>query len=170
MIIKEGYVYHIKDEYFDKVKDEKLMRNKERGSYRPTFLCIKDPRNIDLLWVIPMSSQLEKYQSIILKQEEKHGKCITLVIGKFNNMQSVFLIQNMFPITKRYLDHIHTINGNPISLSFKTSKQIKSNFQKVLHLSKKGYPIVFPDIERLEKIMLDELEFENQNHRMKISV
>ncbi len=29
MEIKEGYVYHIKDEYFDVVKDETLMRNHE---------------------------------------------------------------------------------------------------------------------------------------------
>ena len=30
MIYQEGYVYHIKDEYFEKVKDDKLMQNKEK--------------------------------------------------------------------------------------------------------------------------------------------
>lgn len=40
MIYQEGYVYHIKDEYFKKVKDDKLMQNKENGVYRPSL-----PRN-----------------------------------------------------------------------------------------------------------------------------
>ena len=38
MIYQEGYVYHIKDEYFEKVQDGNLMQNKENGTYRPTFL------------------------------------------------------------------------------------------------------------------------------------
>lgn len=32
MIYQEGYVYHIKDEYFEKAKDDKLMQNKENGT------------------------------------------------------------------------------------------------------------------------------------------
>ena len=31
MIIQTGYLYHIKDEFFDIVNDEKLMTNHERG-------------------------------------------------------------------------------------------------------------------------------------------
>ena len=62
--IKPGYVYHIKDLYFDVAKDDKLMRNHEGGSYRPTYFCLKDEKT-GLLWVIPMSSRVDKYQSII---------------------------------------------------------------------------------------------------------
>jgi len=39
MIYQEGYVYHIKDEYFEKVQDSNLMQNKEGGAYRPIFYC-----------------------------------------------------------------------------------------------------------------------------------
>ena len=42
MEIKQGYAYHIKDEYFTMVKDKYLMKNKEDGNYRPTMYCIKD--------------------------------------------------------------------------------------------------------------------------------
>ena len=42
MIYQEGYVYHIKDEYFEKVQDSNLMQNKEGGTYRPTFYCLRD--------------------------------------------------------------------------------------------------------------------------------
>ena len=41
MIYQEGYVYHIKDEYFEKVRDSNLMQNKEGGTYRPTFYCLE---------------------------------------------------------------------------------------------------------------------------------
>lgn len=34
MKFQEGYVYHINDEYFAKVQDDKLMQNKENGIYR----------------------------------------------------------------------------------------------------------------------------------------
>lgn len=40
--IKAGYVYHIKDLYFETVKDSKLMQNHEGGANRPTYLCVKD--------------------------------------------------------------------------------------------------------------------------------
>ena len=32
MEIKTGYLYHIKDEYFDDVNDDSLMQNHERGN------------------------------------------------------------------------------------------------------------------------------------------
>jgi hypothetical protein len=72
--VKHGYVYHIKDTYFDKANDDKLMRNYEGGAYRPAYYCIKDEKT-RLLWVIPMSTRIEKYQPIIDKEIEKHRKC-----------------------------------------------------------------------------------------------
>ena len=43
MEIRQGYSYHIKDEFFDKVQDKYLMSNKENGNYcphlLPAFLC-----------------------------------------------------------------------------------------------------------------------------------
>ena len=42
MEVKTGYLYHIKDEFFDKVNDEKLMSNHEKGKKRPTYFTIKD--------------------------------------------------------------------------------------------------------------------------------
>lgn len=42
MFLATGYVYHIKDEYFEFTKDEKLMKNHENGNTRPTYFCIKN--------------------------------------------------------------------------------------------------------------------------------
>ena len=60
--IKMGYVYHIKDDFFDKINDKGLMINHENGKARPTYFTIKDR---DILWFIPLSSKVFKYKLII---------------------------------------------------------------------------------------------------------
>lgn len=62
MIYQEGYVYHIKDEYFEKVHDSSLMQNKENGTYRPTFYCLRDTKT-SLLWMVPLSTPSEYISS-----------------------------------------------------------------------------------------------------------
>lgn len=52
--IKEGYVYHIKNSYFELVQDDKLMKNHEGNSTRPNYFCVKMENN-DILWFIPMN-------------------------------------------------------------------------------------------------------------------
>jgi len=39
MKIEIGYVYNIKEEYFEFVKDEKLMKNHEGKNTRPNYYC-----------------------------------------------------------------------------------------------------------------------------------
>jgi len=56
-----GYVYHIRESYFELAQDDKLMRNHEGGALRPTYFCLRDEKT-QLLWMIPMSSRVEKYR------------------------------------------------------------------------------------------------------------
>ena len=67
MKVQTGYIYHIKDEFFDKINDDGLMINHENGHSRPTYFTIKDN---DILWFIPLSSKVSKYKSIIDKKIE----------------------------------------------------------------------------------------------------
>lgn len=41
MQIKTGYLYHIKDEYFNKINDKNLMQNHERGKNDQLILLLK---------------------------------------------------------------------------------------------------------------------------------
>lgn len=157
MIYQEGYVYHIKDEYFKKVQDDKLMQNKENGTYRPTFYCLRDSKT-SLLWMVPLSSQLEKYEAIHNKQVAQYGKCLTIVLGEFDGKKAAFLLQNMFPITEYYLDHIHTRNNNPVPVKHSIHRAVNTNMKQIRQLLARGKKIVFPDIARLEQIMLKELQ------------
>lgn len=64
MQVQTGYIYHIKDDFFDVVNDKGLMINHENGKTRPTYFTIRDN---NILWFIPLSSKVQKYQPIIEK-------------------------------------------------------------------------------------------------------
>ncbi len=160
MIYQEGYVYHIKDEYFEKVKEDKLMQNKENGAYRPTFYCLRDEKT-GLFWMVPLSSRVNKFQAIYDKQVQKYGKCLTIVIGKFDGKKAAFLLQNMFPVTEYYLDHIHTRNNNPVPVKHSIHRTISTNMKQLRQLHARGKKVVFPDISRLERLMLAELKIKD---------
>jgi hypothetical protein len=154
--IKPGYVYHIKDLYFNVVEDDKLMRNYEGGAYRPTYFCLKDEKT-KLLWVIPMSSRADKYREFVRKDIDRYGKCLKIVIGKYASVNAVFLLQNMFPILPKYIDHIHLVKQNPVPVNTRLQMIISRNFRELLSLHRRGVRIVFPDVLRIEKLMMDEL-------------
>ena len=157
MEIKQGYSYHIKDEFFDMIQDKYLMSNKEGGNYRPHFLAIQDSKNNNLYWMIPISSQVEKYKVIIEKKKQRYGKCNTIIIGKFAGKDNAFLIQNAFPILAKYFDHVHTIENKPITIHKKLDRELTINLREVLAMYKRGIRLIFPDIEKIQEKMEEEL-------------
>lgn len=136
MEIKEGYVYHIKSDYFQFVNDEKLMKNHEGNSTRPNYFCIKMEDN-EIMWFIPMSSKIEKYKAIVEDKIKKYKKCDTIVIGNYRGRDHAFLIQNMFPITSKYIDHIDTVNGKALQVPSETRRQILDKVNKIFKLKSK---------------------------------
>ena len=112
MKVRTGYLYHIKDEFFDIVNDQNLMTNHERGRKRPTYFTIKDN---DILWFIPLSSKVNKYQKIIDKKINKYGKCNTILIREIMGVKHAILLQNAFPTLEKYMDHVH-VSPNMVSL------------------------------------------------------
>ena len=157
MQVQQGYSYHIRDEFFDLVKDKYLMSNKEGGNYSPHFYAVQDKKNVDLYWMIPISSQAEKYKGIIEKKIKKYGKCNTIIIGKFAGKKNAFLIQNTFPIIEKYLDHVHTIQGQPITVHKELNKILTKSLQDVLAMYDSGVNLVFTNIKDIRRIMEEEL-------------
>ena len=157
MDIKEGYVYHIKNEYFEKVNDDTLMKNHENGKARPTYFCVKNEKT-NILWFIPMSSKVEKYKIIRDNKIKKYGNCDTILIKKFLGKNSVFLLQNMFPTIEKYVDHVHIVNGEETKVINRIAKEIEENFNKLMILMKQGKKVIFTDVENDMKIMLKELK------------
>lgn len=80
MKIQTGYLYHIKDEFFNVINDSNLMVNHEGKKKRPTYFTIKDK---DILWFIPLSSKVEKYTKIIDKKIKNMVDVILYLSEKF---------------------------------------------------------------------------------------
>ena len=159
MKIQTGYLYHIKDEFFEIVNDETLMTNHERDKKRPTYFTIKDK---DILWFIPLSSKVEKYKEITNRKIEKYGFCNTILIETILDTEAVILLQNAFPTLEKYIDHIHTVDGKPAKVPEKLEKIILLNFKNLLKLKSQGINLFFTDIDKIKKQMLEELETSNK--------
>lgn len=117
-MVEHGF-YIIDDLFFEKFNDPFLKGNKSEN--RPHYYCFKDT-NEGLYWIIPLSSRINKYQKIINQRLKNHKPCDILHICTLSNgKQSVFLIQDMFPITQKYIKRKYTINSNHLVLTPITS-------------------------------------------------
>ena len=156
MHVQTGYLYHIKDEFFEKINDGGLMINHENGHSRPSYLAIKDN---NILWFIPLSTKIEKYKSIIENKVKKHGQCKSILIKKIAGKEEAILIQNAFPTLEKYIDHAHILsNGKPAKVISSTCDEILENFRQMLKLKSKGINLFFTDIDKIKKQMEDELK------------
>ena len=154
MIVQTGYIYHIKDEFFNKINDKGLMTNHENGHARPTYFTIKAN---DILWFIPLSSKVAKYQNIINHKINKYGNCKSIMIGDIAGQKSAILLQNAFPILEKYIDHPHTINRRHIRVIDSLKDEILDNFNHLMALKSQGTNLFFADVDKIKNIMLEEI-------------
>lgn len=155
MEVKEGYVYHIKSEFFDLAKDDMLMKNHEGKATRPHYFCLKNEED-GIIWMIPMSSKVQKYKVVVESKIKKYKQCDTIVIGNYRGKDHAFLLQNMFPITEKYIDHIDTVKGRAIRVAAETRREIVSKVNKIFILKEKGINLIFPDVDRIKRVLLEE--------------
>ena len=165
MLIAEGYFYHISDSFFSEVQESTMMSNYEGGGYRPHYLAIRDLENPQVFWMVPVSSQYAKFSALHRKMTEKYGRCTKIVLGKCGGKDAAFLIQNAFPITADYFDHIHTLQEKPLTLHQTTAKTVISNLHNNLRLHKKGVRLFFADIDRIYTMMLEHLSSLNEENK-----
>ena len=133
---KTGF-YIIKDKFFEDMLDPYLKGNK--AGNRPHFYCFEESTT-GIYWMIPLSSKVDKFKRII-EQKEKAGKpCDILHIVKLDDdRESVFLIQDMFPITEKYIEREYTIVGNHLMLTSEhVAKEIEQKARKVVGMLKRG--------------------------------
>ncbi len=155
MEIQTGYLYHIKDEFFDIVNDKNLMTNHERGKKRPTYFTIKEG---DILWFIPLSSKVDKYKKIVDNKMKKFGRCDTILIREILGEKSVILLQNAFPTLEKYIDHIHlTSDGKPAKVVESIKEEILYYFEYLMKLKTRGINLFFTDIDSIKKQMMKEI-------------
>ncbi|MCM1049730.1 MAG: hypothetical protein NC433_15035 [Clostridiales bacterium] len=152
---KTGF-YIIKEQFFEDMADPYLKGNK--GGNRPHYYCFEDTIT-GIYWMIPLSSQIDKYKRIMEKKEKVGKPCDILHIVKLgDDRESAFLIQDMFPITDEYIEREYTIAGNHLMLkSEHTVKEIEQKAKKVIGMLKRGVkfmptqPNVMAILEKLQQ-------------------
>ena len=154
---QEGYLYHIKDEFFKKVKDPNIMINHNLGKKRPTYFILREG---DILWFIPLSTKVDKYRKIMNSKIKKYGSCDSIIIDRILNDEVAILIQNAFPTLEKYIDHVHTYKGVPVQVPITLKEKILKSFLKLVTMKQHGVNLFYTDIDRIKKMMIDELEKE----------
>lgn len=157
MEVVEGYFYHMKDCFFDDVLDDKLMRNKEDGHYRPHCLAIRDRHNDGIIWMVPVSTKVQKYRIHYDKQVRRYGRCTKIVLAQCGGVDAAYLIQNAFPTIPYYLDHIHIKDGCPVASHKGTMNEVARCLRGNLSLHRRGAKLFFTDIDAIYKTMIDKL-------------
>jgi hypothetical protein len=136
-----------------------LMRNKEtiddQVHDRPCFFTFQDT-NTGIYWMIPFSSRVNKFVGIYDRKIQKYGKCDTIVFGDVLGHRKAFLIQNMCPITPKYIknEYIDGAANIPVRISGALEKELTDKAKRVLALQRKGIPLIFPDVLKIEKELL----------------
>lgn len=157
-----GSFYFISNIYYDKFKNCGLMENKEYmdggTGGRPCYFSFKE-ENTDLYWMVPISSQIDKYEAQRQIAIGKFGICDGIVFGHVLGEKRAFLIQNMCPITDRYIDNIYIDKSseNPVTIPNDLKSEINAKVRKAVRLYRRGTKIVLTKILDIEKVLLDEL-------------
>ena len=173
MRMKKGSFCFIDDSFYAKHDiDKKLMQNREtvngQAHERPCYYAFSDDKNPDILWCIPISSQINKFHGIVQRKIQKqldNGKlrptCNTIRFGDVLGREKAFLIQNMFPVTEKYINnnYIDPNTQNPVTIAPATERDILNNARDVLKLVERGYSfIVFSDILQTRTDLITELQ------------
>ncbi len=159
MEILTGNLYFVSDNFFAKIRDPYLKINYD-NTKRPHYFAFKDNKT-GLYWLVPCSSKIEKFEYLIRKKQEQHKPTDTIKIVKIFNRKTVLLFQDMFPVITKYIDGQYIKGGQPVRIADpKLIQELEKNARKIINLLHRGvrFTPTQPDIIRIEKIMLRELQ------------
>jgi len=157
-----GTFYFIDDSYFKKFKKCGLMLNKEtvngKEHNRPCYYTYQE-KNSPIYWVVPISSQVPKYKGEYQIAIDKYGICDGISFGYVLGENTAFLIQNICPVTDKYItnQYIDNATSKPVGISPQLQKELNAKIRKVIRFMRTGKKIVLTNIEYLEKELLKEL-------------
>ena len=155
-----GNLYFIKDDFYEKFKSADNKPNKKRDATgehnRPCYYAFKEN---DIFWMIPVSSQYAKYEKLY-KQKTKDGKdCDTIVLGYVKGNKNAFLIQNMIPVTSKYINNLYVYKdtNKPVTINKRTQKLINAKARKVLRFARNNMKLTYTPIMEIEEKLLEVL-------------
>lgn len=151
IFMKEGMLYFIKDEFYEKYSEFDLLYNKEQigkqEHNRPCCYLFKYSES-NIYWMIPISSKIEKYQREYENAIKKYGMCDNISFGYVLGRKCAFLPQNMFPITEKYILNVYkdSSTGKPVKLDEKLIRELNKKARKKIRFNMKGKKLGMTDI------------------------
>jgi len=155
--------YFINDEYYEKFKGLGLLENREMidgiPHGRPCYYAFKEPDS-KIYWMIPFSSKIEKYQKGYQIALNKYKICDGISFGYILGEKKAFLVQNMCPVTDKYITNIYIDKNTsaPVTIPHKLQIELNTKIRKALRLYRKGTKIVLTMALDIEKDLIKELE------------
>ncbi len=98
---------------------------------------------------------------MILKKKEECKPTDTIKIVKIFDRKSVLLFQDMFPVIAKYIESPYIKGGQPVRIADpRIILELEKNAKKIVNLLHRGvrFTPTQPDIIKIEKIMLEELQ------------
>lgn len=147
----------IKDDFFRDFPNIRHMSNKYEN--RPYYLAVKEENGI--IWVVPLSSKVEKYREKMRSDEEKYGNSVFYYITRVKGEDRAFLIGNVIPVTAQYIKKPFTVNGQPFVIEDQADrKRIQSKLSRYLSMVRNGKLRPAVDILGIERVLLNRMENE----------
>ena len=156
MKVEDGKFYFIKDNFFEVFKEYKMMENKEGGNKRPCYFCFRDRKDERIIWFVPISTKYDKYKRIYESKKMKAGKrpVYNFIFGNVLGKKAVFLIQNIFPTTEKYIEEKYTNSNIDVEIPTVVKEEIIKIALRVIRLAEEGVHIPFYNIIEMKNILL----------------
>jgi hypothetical protein len=108
--------------------------------------------------MIPFSSQIVKFKRVYDRKLQRYKKCDTIVFGEVLGREKAFLIQNMCPITRKYMknEYIDSKTNIPVRIDGVLEKELREKAARVLALHRKGVRLIFPDVLNIEVKLIEQ--------------
>ena len=158
MEIITGNFYFVSDAFFLKVDDPSLKIN-YKTTQRPHYFALRD-KTTSLLWLVPCSTKVEKFERIIEKRKQYNRPNDTIKIVTIQDRKMVLLLQDMFPSTESYITNQYIRGGQAVRIAdVNVVADIERSARRVVILLKRGvhFTPTQPDVLKIEKMMLEEL-------------
>lgn len=122
--IQDSGIYIIRDAFFEKYGNNRYMKNKQES--RPHYYAMAEKSGV--LWMVPMSTNVDKYKRLIYESERRHGSgnCVHYLIAPIYGKDRAFIICDMFPVLPEHVLRPYNINNVPYVLE---NKNIKKNIR-----------------------------------------
>lgn len=97
-------------------------------SQRPFCVAVKDPKNSEMLWIVPVTSQVTQYKARLQRENAPDKYRFYRFLGR----EQCFNISRMFPIAESDVCHIFKAGSKPAALNNKDFQNLRKHVLSIV--------------------------------------